>query len=358
MSEIEKPVIIIKRVTKRKHTHGGSWKIAYADFVTAMMAFFMLMWMLSMLNKFQLAGISNYFKKPMKDIFLENQLHNTDVPKVPSEHTEKSELAPMKTKKDGFSKKKEKVHSTYRPKDNYGPINQKTEADGKGQTVVKSVKVQEKGTPIPTQPEAQPNQQLSQPQAQPQAQPQTQAPPQPQPQTQTETQTKQAEKQEFENLKKVLENSLNKDPNVNKYKELLNFKITDEGLKIEITSLKNKPMFSKGDVDFEKYASNIMLWLTKELNKTTPRKITIIGHTDSDLYMNPTKYSNWELSADRANATRRLLIKAGMDRKRFIRVQGAGSSTLLIKDDGRNPANRRIEIIILSDEAANRFLNE
>src|SRR3990167_8844893 len=104
MSDPEKPqIIVIKRITKKGGHHGGGWKIAYADFMTAMMAFFMLLWLLSMLNKFQLQGISNYFKKPMKDLFIDNQRHNTRIPKVATEHTENQELAPKKALKDGHS---------------------------------------------------------------------------------------------------------------------------------------------------------------------------------------------------------------------------------------------------------------
>jgi chemotaxis protein MotB len=288
MSEPEKPVVIvIKRITKKNAHHGGSWKIAYADFVTAMMAFFMLMWMLSMLNKYQLQGISNYFKRPMKEIFVDH----TRIPKNVTDQTEKNELAPTNLK----------------PQINKGTVEEKPKDSNANST-----------QPL---------------------------------------QTKGEEKAELENLKKRMEESLKTNPEINKYKELLNFKVTADGLKIEINSLKDKPMFSKGKTDFEKYASQIMQWLTNELNKS-PRKITIIGHTDTDVYSASNKYSNWELSTDRANATRRLLIKSGIDKQRFIRVQGAGSSVLLLKNDGRNPANRRIEIIILSNEATSRFLSE
>jgi chemotaxis protein MotB len=294
MSEPEKPVVIvIKRITKKNAHHGGSWKIAYADFVTAMMAFFMLMWMLSMLNKYQLQGISNYFKRPMKEIFVEH----TQIPKKATDSTEKSELPPTNAK----------------------PENKSGATDRKDKNAKSLQELKDK-----------------------------QSPP---------MQTKAEEKAELEKLKKTIEDSLIANPKINQYKELLNFKVTDDGLKVEINSLKNKPMFSKGKTDFEKYASQIMQWLTNELNKSQ-RKITIIGHTDTDVYSGSQKYSNWELSADRANATRRLLIKSGMAKKRFIRVQGAGSSVLLLKNDGRNPANRRIEIIILSNEATARLLSE
>ncbi|MFI4918028.1 MAG: flagellar motor protein MotB [Legionellales bacterium] len=318
MSDAEKPVVIvIKRITKKNAHHGGSWKIAYADFVTAMMAFFMLMWMLSMLNKFQLQGISNYFKKPMKNIFIGNQAHNTNIPFVPAKHTELNELAPTKTTKDGYAHKKNTAVLTYQPKDDSGTINQqKTGAN----VVVNSKSINHK-------------------------------------QQGDHEHLQGKEKEELEQLKKSMEVALKADPQVNQYKDLLTFKVTDDGLKINISSLKNKPMFSTGKTDFQAYAANIMQWLTKELDKT-PRKITVIGHTDTEIYNSASNYTNWELSTDRASATRRLLINAGMDKDRVLRVQGAGSSSLLFKNDGLNPANRRIEIIILSNQATERFINE
>ncbi len=249
---------IIKRVIKKgnKH-HGGQWKIAYADFVTAMMAFFLLMWLLSLLNKYQREGIAEYFKKPLKDVFTQPQI-------VPA--ADKYPGAAPNTKSENTLVK---IHA----------------------------------------------------------------------------------------LQKHLQQQLDNDPQMSQYKNQLNFIITSDGLKIELKDLKDKPMFSEGKTDFKEHAETILAWLSTELN-AYPNQVVIVGHTDSVPYPNSNNYSNWELSADRANATRRALIDYGMDDKKIIRIMGAADTELLNKQNGEDSENRRIEIIILTDEAAKRMREE
>lgn len=324
----EKPtIIVVKRIIKKGGHHGGSWKIAYADFVTAMMAFFMLMWMLSMLNKSQLQGISNYFKKPMKDLFIDNQVHNTNIPKVAAEHTENNELAPAKKDKDGHSLKKNTFIKRHIAKAEHevGSIISKNN----GESLKKSP-----GTEMNV---GKSNKMLGEDKAPPP--------------------DNQQEKMELQQLKDHLISAMIADPEISAYQKHLDFQITDDGLKIVIKSLAYKPMFSTGKTDFQIYAAHIIKWLSMELNKT-PKKITIIGHTDTQPYEGSTQYTNWELSTDRANAVRRELIKNGVDNDRIIRVQGSGSLNLLVRKDGAHPGNRRIEIIVLTDAATSRILNQ
>lgn len=133
------------------------------------------------------------------------------------------------------------------------------------------------------------------------------------------------------------------------FKNQLNFIVTADGLKIQLHDLENKPMFSTGKADFKSYAHIILPWLSLEINKY-PNQVEIIGHTDGAQYQG-TAYTNWELSADRANATRRVLISNGMDSNKIIRVIGEGDHLLLDKQNPLNPRNRRIEILILSNDA-------
>lgn len=336
-----KQVIVIKRITKKGGHHGGGWKIAYADFMTAMMAFFMLLWLLSMLNKFQLQGISNYFKRPMTDLFMENQLHNSIIPKVQTEHTEKSELAPRTGRKLGHSQIKNTLIKTNKSENDAAQTN----SENIGITKSSQHNAGIKGIINPKKDIAQsitggPSIDEAQKEGYP-------AP---------GKSSNETEKKELDNLKKAIEASLQHDPDLNQYQDHLNFQVTQDGLKINLYSLENQPMFTTGKTDFAHYATKIVTWLAKELNKT-PRKITIIGHTDTEPYnQSSTNYSNWELSADRANATRRYLLKNGLPADKVIRVQGASSENLLIKKDGSHPANRRIEIIVLSDEALKHML--
>lgn len=260
--------IIIKRVKKIVHKHhGGAWKIAYADFVTAMMTFFLLMWLLSMLNKYQLEGISEYFKDPKNAI-----------------------------KQQGGSGKGNKVAP-----------------DEKTAAVKKDKK--------------------------------------------DEAQQEQ-DRRSSEELKKQFEDSIKNDPKASEFKNMLNFKVTSQGLKVEIHDLQNKAMFSSGKADFEENAEKILDWLGKTMNQY-PNRVMVIGHTDNKPIGNSETYTNWELSADRANATRRSMIKHGMKPEKIVRIVGAGDNDKLEDTpDGADPRNRRIEIIILNNDAYQKLQQE
>lgn len=260
----QKPFIIVKRVKKIKKGghHGGSWKIAYADFVTAMMAFFLLMWLLSLLNKYQLQGIAEYFNKPLKDV-IKSKPKQEEAPEPPS-HVKKP---PTKAKE--------------KPQPGMGD--------------------------------------------------------------------KQAQ---LEAIKKDLETKLQTQPELKQFKNQLNFTVTADGLKIELRDLENKPMFTTGKADFDNYAKPLLTWLGKELNQY-PNQVMIVGHTDAAPYRSP-DYTNWELSVDRANATRRSLVKNGMEPAKILRVVGVGDTKPLDAEHILNPSNRRIEIIVLTDEAVKK----
>lgn len=253
----KQPIIVIKRVKKAKHPHhGGAWKIAYADFVTAMMAFFMLMWLLALLNKYQLEGVAKYFKKPVKEAF------------VVDKATQSKQSS---------------------PDDSAGPS-----AKGEG-------------------------------------------------------------KNEMAALSDKLKKDLQDDDSMNKFEKQVDFDLCDDGVRVSLHDLENKEMFTVGKAAYNKEALSILNWVGQELNKVN-KKLVIIGHTDGTDYHDE-NYTNWELSAERANATRRALIKNGLDPKKILRIIGAGDTVLLDKEKENDPKNRRIEIVILNDDAANRLLD-
>lgn len=283
----DKPsIIVIKRVKKVVHGghHGGSWKIAYADFVTAMMTFFLLMWLLSMLNKSQLQGISEYFKNPNS---------RSSQQATESQKKKKNALTAKESAGMNVNSETEKEKEKEKKKDD-----QKKKEDDKSK-----------------------------------------AP----------TTAAQADKTSQAIMKDLL-NQLKNDPNLSQYKNALNIKITSQGLKIELKDLQGKPMFSNGQTDFAKYAQGILQWLAPTLNKY-PNNVIIVGHTDANPLNRP-NYTNWELSSDRAAATRRVLVDSGMDNRKIIRILGAADTKNLQNTSADDDANRRIAIIVLNDEAA------
>lgn len=305
----EKPQIIIikKSGRKKKEHHGGSWKIAYADFVTAMMAFFMLLWLLSLLNKYQLQGISAYFQKPLKDIFVGS--------KNAEQYKNQTDSKTIQIKKDIG-----------------GAANSEINDEKSTKPAVKAESKSEKD--VDKKKEDNPSKS-----------------------TKESKVDKKGPDKEMEKLKRKLEISLQNNSKVQAaMRDNLSFSVQKDGVKVSLHDSTKNQMFSLGKPDFRNYAKPIIAWLGSEFNKV-PKKIIIVGHTDSYQYEPNSKYSNWELSTDRANTVRHLLIMEGMDPDKIIRVEGAADVSLLDKE-GNNPANRRVEIIVLTDEAAKRYMDQ
>jgi chemotaxis protein MotB len=272
--------IVIKKITKRRVHHGGQWKIAYADFVTAMMAFFLLMWLLSTSSKAELHGISEYFQTPLQI---------------------------MPSKGDG----------TY---DGTSII------QGGGQDLAKQ-KGQLKR--YPSDADAKP---ISLKAAQ--------------------AELERRDTRRLDDLKDRLERLMESNPTMRQFRKQLLVDITTEGLRIQIVDDRNRPMFALSRAELEPHTRDILQKLGDLLNEM-PNKVSLSGHTDATPYASGEKhYSNWELSADRANASRRELVAGGMSEQKIMRVVGLSSAALFDKDDPINPINRRISIIVMSKKAA------
>lgn len=319
---------VVKRIKKVNKHHGGSWKIAYADFVTAMMAFFLLMWLLSLLNKYQVQGVAEYFKKPLKEIFVKQD-------NILQKNTYKPDkVGPTVYKNEGTKEKSDKAIDV-----NQGSQDKPENSEGKSLSSAIAheqdlAKQQPKQASASAKEEAEEKKDKA-------------------------AKEKQAEKerqtQQIQNMAVKMADDLKTNQRLSEYKNALNFSITADGLKIELRDLENKPMFSQGKVDFQKYAAPILSWLSAEMNQY-PNRVVIIGHTDSLPYSSGNgNYSNWELSTDRANATRRELIKYGMDPRKIMRIMGDADVNPANKQDGSDPSNRRIVIMILNEEAAQRY---
>jgi chemotaxis protein MotB len=284
MSDPKKPIIVVKRIKKvAGGHHGGAWKIAYADFVTAMMAFFLLMWLLGSTAKGDLAGIAEYFKTPLK-------------------------VALMGGSGSGDSSSIIK---------------------GGGQDLTRS-SGQVKNGELPAEKKT-----INLKAAQEEF-----------------LRTERAkELDKLKELKATIEKAIEVNDKLSKFKNQILLDITTEGLRIQIVDEQNRPMFQSGRAQLEPYTMEILHEIGKTLNEV-PNKVSISGHTDAAGFSSGGKgYSNWELSADRANASRRELIAGGMDDAKIVRVVGLSSAVLFNKDEPLSPINRRISLIVMNKKA-------
>ena len=291
MAEELKKTIIVKKIKKGGGGHhGGAWKIAYADFVTAMMAFFLLMWLLGSTSKAQKAGISDYFKTPLMVA-----IKNTGGPAVGASDS---------IMKDTGGKDITKKQGQVKPDDG-----------SKGKE--KSVDIKE-----------------------------------------AEEAMKKAETAKLEELKEKMEKAISDSPELSKFKNQLLMDLTSEGLRVQIVDEQNRPMFNSSKADMQPYAKKILQEIGKVLNGVN-NKVSLSGHTDAVPYAGgEAGYSNWELSSDRANASRREMISGGMDESKIVRVVGLGSASLFDKDNPFNPTNRRISIIVMNKQAEENALKD
>jgi chemotaxis protein MotB len=285
MAEDTKP-IIVKKVRKGGHGHhGGAWKIAYADFVTAMMAFFLLMWLLGSTTKEEKQAISDYFQNPSP---------------IAGPGGASTSMIKIGGGKD----------VTYSEGDTKRGSNQDDKVGKKQETT----------------PEV--------------------------------GQITQMDKQRLIQLKKELEEAIEASEALKPFKEQLLLELTKEGLRIQIVDKENRPMFASGSATLQPYAAQILREIGQVINQV-PNRISLSGHTDATPYSGASQsYSNWELSADRANASRRALTNGGMSDEKMARVVGLSSAVLFDKTNPYNPINRRISIIVLNKETEDAILQD
>lgn len=277
--------IIIKRVKKGGHAaHGGAWKIAYADFVTAMMAFFLLMWLLGSTTEGDKKGIADYFGSPLK-VAMQGGSGSGD-----SSHI-------VKGGGKDLSRETGQVKS--------GDV----EAD-KRTFNLRALKEEQR----------------------------------------------KAERARLEELKEKVEDVLASNPQLATMGGQIRLDMTKEGLRIQIVDENNRPMFDSGSAVVKPHMRQLLRELGSVLSEV-PNRLTLEGHTDAQAFPGGDRgYSNWELSADRANASRRELIAGGLPEPRTLRVQGLASSKLLDSKQPESPINRRISIIVMNRDAEDAVL--
>ncbi|MCM8611521.1 flagellar motor protein MotB [Accumulibacter sp.] len=291
MSDDLRP-IVVKRVKKvAGGHHGGAWKIAYADFVTAMMAFFLLMWLLGSTASGDLKGIADYFQNPLK---------------IASQGGSGTGDSSSVLKGGG----KDLTRSSGQVKG--GDIDAKN----------KTVNLKETNA------------------------------------EQVRREFEEREKVKLGELKQNIEKLIESNPALRQFKNQLLVDVTSEGLRIQIVDEQNRPMFDTSSAELKPHTRVILREIGKALN-AVPNKLSLSGHTDAAQFGGGDKgFSNWELSANRANASRRELIAGGMDEHKVLRVVGLASTVLFDRNDPLSSINRRISIVVLNRKAEEALLQE
>jgi chemotaxis protein MotB len=277
MSDDSQRPIIVKRIKKSAAGHhGGAWKIAYADFVTAMMAFFLLMWLLGSTTKGDLNGIADYFQTPLKVAMSGGSGAGDSSSIIMGGGQDLTRLA--------------------------------------GQ--IKRGEIEERRRSVNLRA--------------------------------AEAERAKRETEQLKALQSKVEAVIDASPLLKPFKNQLLLDITTEGLRVQIVDEQNRPMFANGSAKLQTYTRDILREIGKVLNDV-PNRVSISGHTDATPYASGDRgYSNWELSADRANAARRELLMGGMEDGRILRVVGLSSAVNLDRENPFDPINRRISIIVMN----------
>lgn len=268
----QQPIIIIKRkkVIAAGH-HGGSWKVAFADFATAMMAFFLVLWLTATASPEQIKAVEGYFRDPVG-------------------FTEGGSPSPVDL--EGSASVVNEASPNIEP----------------GQIAINDHVVDALSETL--------------------------------------------EQRRMEELFQELKQRIEENETLQEFKNQLLIDITDEGLRIQIVDRSGRPMFDSGKAELKYYSQGILFELAKTLG-AVDNKLSITGHTDATPFGGRPGYTNWELSADRANTARRALVAGGVRGQQIARVVGLSDSILFDQDEPTAPVNRRISIIVLNKKTVN-----
>ena len=301
------PVIIIKKVIDDGHggAHGGAWKIALADMMTAMMAFFLLMWLLGASNDDQRKSIADYFKPASQSLIPFGQLAGSN-----GMFGGRRIINP-----DGF------------------PFAAKQTA------LLERLTPRSEGGPNPSTDPGQENEN-----------------PYSDPDKLTQEQKKEIaaakEKADFDKLEKEIEQKLSENKKLSDMKDQVSITRDKQGLRIEIIDKADFAMFPSGGIGMQGKAAALMKEIAASLAQL-PNKVAIRGHTDSVPFQNKDgneMRNNWSLSAERAEVTRQMLEKSGIPESRFARIEGVADTDPFNPKDKRDPRNRRMSITVLYND--------
>jgi len=287
----QQSIIIIKKKGHGHGHHGGAWKVALADFMTAMMAFFLLLWLLGSTSKEEQKAISGYFTDPGSEYAIGEGGANPGLINMEQPQKESHSEDPI-------------------------VINQNDKENTQENTQASTTMTEDA----------------------------------------LKKELERLEREKLEELQKKMQDQIDHDQVFQEIKDQILIDFTALGLRIQIVDKDKRPMFDSGSAHLKNYSDAVLKALGPLLNNV-PNKISVTGHTDSTPYGMGAAYTNWELSADRANSARRALTAGGYPEEKMATVQGMGSAAPFLKDDTSAPINRRIAIIVLKKAVADALTN-
>ncbi|TXH92167.1 flagellar motor protein MotB [Thauera aminoaromatica] len=295
MSDDTQQPIVVKKIKKGGGgAHGGAWKIAYADFVTAMMAFFLLMWLLGSTAQGDLQGIAEFFNSPLKVAMSGGSGAGDATSPIVGGGQDLTRSVGQVKRGDVEGKRSLNLEAAK------GAV--RAAGDEGGQDAEKK-------------------------------------------------REERKERARLEDLKGQIEAIIEASPSLRPFKSQLLLDITTEGLRIQIVDEQNRPMFDSSSASLRPYTQELLRSIGATLNGVD-NTISLSGHTDSTRYAGGERgFSNWELSANRANASRRELVAGGLAEGKIVRVVGLADTLPLDSTNPTAPLNRRISIIVLNKQA-------
>ena len=300
MADLLDQPIIIKKIKRGGHAHhGGAWKVAYADFVTAMMAFFLLLWLLNATTEEQKSGIADYFSPAS---ISSTGSGSGGVLGGKSISVEGNQVSAGGPTEGGATLPIPPAITTPAEIEGDAPDAEPTESDAAEEVVTENV-----------------NELLAR-----------------------------REQEQFEAAENELRDAIESIPEMEALQNSLVIEQTPEGLRIQLIDQDGLSMFASGSAVANEQLIQLIGLVTKVITQM-PNKLSISGHTDSVPYRTDNGYTNWELSSDRANAARRLLIDAGLEQARVANVQGRSATEPYLPEDTTNASNRRISIVLLRE---------
>ena len=303
MSNPDAPVIIKKVIEEGGHGHhGGAWKVAYADFVTAMMAFFLMLWLLSTSSEETLKGLAEHFSEADENSGepggVGGFLDGTSV--VSPQIVVTAPSSPFSTMSMPSPSEADEDVDTFEMDLSSASLQMDEDLTGEASAAALAA-------------------------------------------------AQMLEDEQFESAKAAITQSLNGTPELAEYSDSLMIDQTEDGLRIQIVDQAQTAMFPGGSAEMFEHTKKLVS-VVVEAVKNLPQKLSIRGHTDSRPFSAGSGKDNWSLSSDRANATRQALVDAGLGTERIAEVVGKGDSEHLLEEAPNDPRNRRISLVLLRSE--------